>query len=111
MNIRRLFSLAILTTAPLLCTAETWKDVPLVDVNCSAKVKDHPDAHTRVCALQCAKSGFGILTADGTFLKFDAEGNQQAATALKASQSSDHLRATVTGRREGDTINVASLKM
>ena len=47
---------------PILCAAETWKDVSLVDVNCSTKVKDKPDTHTRNCALQCSKSGFGILT-------------------------------------------------
>ena len=51
------------------------------------------------------------MTADGTFLKFDSPGNEQALTALKASQASDHLRATVVGEREGDTINVKSLKM
>jgi len=111
MNTRRIFSLAILTTAPLLCSAETWKDASLVDVNCSAKVKANPDAHTRACALQCSKSGFGILTADGQYLKFDAKGNQEAIAALKDSQASDHLRATVTGVREGDTIKVKSLKM
>jgi hypothetical protein len=108
---RKVLNLAILFTAPLLCAAETWKDVSIVDVNCSTKVKSNPDAHTRDCALQCAKSGFGIVTSDGTFLKFDSQGNQEALTALKASQASDHLRATVTGDREGDTIKVKSLKM
>jgi hypothetical protein len=111
MKIRRFISLALLSGAPLLCAAETWKDVSLVDVNCSVKVKDNPDAHTKNCALQCAKSGFGIVTTDGQFLKLDAQGNQEAIAALKASQASDHLRATVTGDREGDTIKVKSLKM
>lgn len=111
MNKRRLCGLAVLFAMPLLCAAETWKDASLVDVNCSAKVKDHPDAHTRACALMCANSGFGIITSDGTFLKFDAEGNQQAVAALKASSATDHLHATVTGEREGDTIKVKSLKM
>ena len=103
--------LTIVFAMPLLCSAETWTNVSLVDQNCSAKVKDNPDAHKRDCALQCSKSGFGILTADGTFLKFDAQGNERAAAALKASEASDHLRATVTGQREGDTIKVSSLKM
>lgn len=111
MNMCKAFGLIALFTMPLLCAAETWRDVSLVDVNCSAKVKSNPDAHTRNCALQCSKSGFGILTADGTFLKFDSQGNEQAMAALKNSQASDHLRATVTGEREGDTIKVKSLKM
>jgi hypothetical protein len=101
----------VLFAVPFLCTAETWKDASLVDVNCSGKVKDNAGTHTRACALQCAKSGFGILTSDGTFLKFDGEGNEKAAAALKSSQANDHLRATVTGDREGDTIKVKTLKM
>jgi hypothetical protein len=96
---------------PGLCLAETWKDVSLVDVNCSAKVKDNPDAHKRNCALQCSKSGYGVFTADGTFLKLDANGNEEALTALKTAQRDDHLRVTVTGDRDGDTIKVKSLKM
>jgi hypothetical protein len=108
---QKLLVLTALFVAPVLCSAETWKDVSLVDTSCSSKVKSNPDAHTRNCALQCAKSGFGILTADGTFLKFDAPGNEKALAALKGSQASDHLRATVTGEREGDTIKVTSLKM
>ena len=108
---RKVFGLTILFIAPLLCAAETWSDVSLVDVNCSAKAKNNPDSHTRDCALQCAKSGFGIVTSDGTFLKFDGQGNEQALTVLKSSQAKDHLRATVTGEREGDTIKVKSLKM
>jgi hypothetical protein len=100
-----------LFTAPLLCSAETWNDASVVDANCAAKVTNNPDAHTRSCAMQCAKSGFGILTADGTFLKFNSYGNDQVVAALKASQANDHLRATVTGERDGNTIKVKSLKM
>ena len=111
MNKHKCVVLLAMFVTPLLCSAETWSDASIVDANCSAKVKDNPDAHTRDCAMQCAKSGFGILTTDGTFLKFDSYGNDQAVTALKASQAKDHLRATVTGERDGNTIKVKSLKM
>jgi hypothetical protein len=111
MNIRTPLALLAFFAAPLLCGAETWTDVSIVDANCAAKVKTNPDAHTLNCALQCSKSGFGILTADGTFLKFDSQGNKQALRALTQSQATDHLRATVTGDREGDTVKVKSIKM
>jgi hypothetical protein len=111
MNMHKSLAFMALLTAPLLCSAETWNNVSIVDANCAAKVKDNPDAHTRDCAMQCAKSGFGIVTADGTYLKFDSHGNDEAVAALKNSQAKDHLRATVTGDREGDTIKVKSLKM
>lgn len=90
---------------------ETWTDVALVDTQCAPRVKDDPDAHTTKCALQCSKSGFGILTADGDFLTFDEVGNQKAVSALKATSKTDHLRATVTGDRQGGTIKVTSLSL
>ena len=111
MTLYKPLSLIMLFSAPLLCAAETWNNVSLVDVNCSAKAKDNPDGHTRKCALQCSKSGYGIVTADGSFLKFDSRGNEQAVAALKASHADDHLRATVTGDREGNTIKVKSVKL
>ena len=107
----KLFLVGLLAATPVLCSAETWTNVAMVDVDCSAKVKDNPDAHTKACALSCTKDGFGVVTSDGTFLKFDAEGNKQVATALNASKATDHLRVTVTGDRDGDTIKIKSLKM
>jgi hypothetical protein len=91
--------------------AETYKDVPVVDVNCSKKVAADPDSHTRDCALKCAASGFGIVTADKQFLKFDAAGNTKITDALKSSSKKDHLRVDVSGDKEGDTLKVTSIKL
>ena len=63
------------------------------------------------CALQCAKSGFGIVTADGNYLKFDDAGNSQVLAALKATKKADHLRVSVTGDRAGDTIKVSAVRI
>jgi hypothetical protein len=101
--------LAALVTTPAL--AATYNDVPVVDVNCSRKVAANPDAHTRDCALKCAASGFGIVTSDQHFLKFDAAGNAKILDQLKASGKSDHLRVNVTGDVQGDTLKVASVKL
>ena len=51
MTLYKPLSLIMLFSAPLLCAAETWNNVSLVDVNCSAKAKNNPDGHTRKCAL------------------------------------------------------------
>jgi hypothetical protein len=69
--------------------------------------------HTRDCALMppCLKSGFGVVTSDGTFHPLDAEGNKKAEAALKASTKKDDLRVTVTGEHKGDTFQVSSLKL
>ena len=105
------FLLTLAFALPLSASAETWTNVVVVDTMCSVKVKAAPDEHTTKCALACAKSGFGILTADGSFLKFDEAGNQKAVAALKDTKKADHLRATVTGERDGNTIKVQSLNL
>lgn len=96
---------------PAFGATQTFTDVSVVDSNCSKKVADNPDTHTRACALKCEASGYGILTSDKKFLKFDAEGNKQIVAALKASTKKDHLRADVTGDVEGDNIKVTSVKL
>jgi hypothetical protein len=95
----------------MTAAAETWKNVSVIDTQCLSRVKDKPDEHATKCALQCAKSGYGFLTADGTYLKFDPAGNEKALAALKATKKTDHLRATVAGDRDGDTIKVTSLSL
>ena len=100
-----------LYTIPALAAVETYKDVSVVDVNCSKKVVADPDSHPRACALKCAASGFGIVTKDKQFLKFDAEGNAKIEEALKASDKKDHLRVDVSGDVQGDTLKVTSIKL
>ncbi len=102
---------ALALVLPLSAAAETWKNVAVVDTMCSAKAKAAPDEHTTKCALACAKSGFGLLTADGSYLKFDGAGNQKVIEALKNTQKADHLRATVSGERDGEIIKVQSFSL
>lgn len=96
---------------PMAAAAETWKNVSVIDTECLKQVRDKPDEHTTDCALQCSKNGYGLLTGDGTYLKFDAAGNEKAIAALKATKKTDHLRATVVGKRTGDTVTVVSLSI
>jgi photosystem II stability/assembly factor-like uncharacterized protein len=107
---KKLIALTMLTFSTF-AVASTWNDVPLIDKNCSRKAAANPDAHTRDCALQCAGSGFGIVSKDGKFLKFDSAGDQETLKLLKASDKKDHLRVTVDGEEKGDTIAVKSVKL
>ena len=102
------FALAALA-APV--HAETWKSLPFMDGHCIAKMADDPDAHPRSCALQCSKGGYGLIAAEGKFLKFDDEGNKKALEALRKSDRKDHLRATVEGTLDGDVITVTSISI
>jgi len=105
------FVLFGLCAMPAFAAVETYKDVSVVDVNCSTKVAADPDSHTRACALKCEKSGYGIVTQDKHFLKFDAQGNTKIVEALKASDKKDHLRVDVSGDVQGDTLKVTSIKL
>jgi hypothetical protein len=108
----RVLSVALLVAGAALAfaaSADEWKNVPVIDTQCLAKVKSNPDAHTTTCALQCAKGGYGLIADDGSYLKFDAAGNEKTVAALKATKKTDHLRANVTGTRDGDAIKVTAI--
>jgi hypothetical protein len=92
--------------------AETWKNAPLVDGLCGSNTKNNPDKHTAACTKHCSRTGgVGILTADGTFLKFDAKGQKTALDLLEKSGKKDHIRADVNGERKGDSIIVANVTL
>jgi hypothetical protein len=104
-------TLLALVALPVAAATETWSNAALVDGGCMKKVKEDPDAHTRDCALKCASAGFGVFTADGHYLKFDAKGNEQALAAVKATDQKDHLRVDVKGTLDGETIQVETLAL
>jgi hypothetical protein len=97
--------IAALTSAAF---GETWSGT-VVDTMC--KGRDVAN-HTRDCALKCAKGGFGLVTSDGKFLKFDEAGNAKALAALKESNKDKDLQATVTGTADEDgVIKVESIAL
>lgn len=108
---KNVIRLALVALLALPAGAETFKNVSVVDSNCSRRVASNPDSHTRECALKCAASGFGIITADNQYLKFDEAGNQKVLSEIKASSRTDHLRVDVSGTVKGDTIQVSSVKV
>jgi hypothetical protein len=106
-----LYVTAIMASFAAMAAAETFSDAPVVDVACAKNAAKDPDAHTRECALQCQKSGFGIVTSDHRFLKFDSNGNSLVLDALKKSDKNAHLRVDVSGDVQGDMLKVTSLKL
>jgi hypothetical protein len=90
-----------------LAFAESWNGT-LVDVMCKGK---DLAGHTTKCALGCAKSGFAVVLSDGKFLKLDEGGNGKALAALKATEKEKDLKVKVTGKLDGETIQVDSLAL
>ncbi len=93
--------------AGVCALAETWSGT-VVDTMCKGK---DVASHTRQCALACAKGGYGLVTSDGKFVKFDETGNAKALAVLKASKKDKDMRANVTGTLDGDIIKVESITL
>ena len=87
--------------------ADTWSGT-VVDVLCKGK---DVAAHTRQCVLACAKGGYGLVLADGKFLKLDEAGNAMALSKLKTSTKDKELKAKVTGKLDGEVIQVESMEL
>ena len=94
-----------LLTAGSLAAAEFSGTV--VDVMCRGK---DLASHTRECALTCARSGYGLVTPDGKFLKFDEAGNARTLASLKKLSKDKDLKAKVTGTQDGEILKVQSIE-
>ena len=69
--------------------------------------------HTKDCALMpdCKGSGYGVVTADGKFLKFDKDGDGMAAKVLGFTSRKDNIKVTVDGEVKGASIAVISIQL
>jgi len=102
--------ISLIAAALLLASgafAETWSGT-LVDVMCKGK---DLAGHTTKCAVSCAKSGYGLVLADGKFVKFDEGGNAKALAALKSTIKEKDLKAKVNGSFDGETVQVSSIEL
>jgi hypothetical protein len=103
--------LFLLLSVTLFAAEQTWENVSVIDGMCLSKVKDNPDKHQTNCLIKCSDMGFGVLTSDGTYLKFDDSGNKKTLDLLEKTDKKDTIRADVTGEKNGDTIAVTSITL
>ncbi len=90
-----------------LAMAETWNGT-VVDVMCKGK---DVASHTRQCAVSCAKGGYGLVTGDGKFVKFDEHGNSRTLTMLKGASKDKDLKVKVTGKLDGEVMQVETIEL
>jgi hypothetical protein len=96
-----------LSVAALAAAADSYSGT-VVDVMCRAK---DLAGHTRECAITCSKTGYGLVTADGKFLKFDESGNARTLAMLKKSTKEKELKVKVAGAVEGDILKVQTIEL
>lgn len=97
----------LLAFAATLLPAESWTGT-IVDVMC--KGRDLAN-HTRKCNIDCAKGGYGLVLADGRFVKFNERGNAKALTLLKSSAKEKDIKAKVSGKLSDEVIQVESIDL
>ncbi|SPE41462.1 conserved exported hypothetical protein [Candidatus Sulfopaludibacter sp. SbA3] len=95
----------VLLLVGVAAAAESFSGT-VVDVMCRGK---DLAGHTRECALTCSKSGYGLVTGDGKFLKFDEAGNARTLSSLKKLTKDKDLKARVTGTLEGEVLKVQAI--
>ena len=88
----------------------------LVDAVCAGNHATEPgyaEKHDKNCNLMegCIKSGYSLIKADHTVLKFDPKGNEQALAFIKATDKDKSWKVTVTGTVEGQTLTVKSIAL
>lgn len=89
----------------------------LVDAMCARGMAKRPETamskaarHTSACALEdgCAQSGFGVFS-DGTWYKFDGEGDRQALALLKQTKTKRGVMVVAAGTPAGERFAVTAL--
>src|SRR5260370_32735771 len=91
-------------------SAETWTG-DILDVLCrpeNVAVGAKKCQQNRACMLseRSASSGYGVLLADGRFLRFDPASSAQALKLLKAMTRKTDFQVTVTGTLNRQLIKV-----
>ena len=95
--------------------ADTAVKGHLIDVACSASKarKGSASGHGRNCLRMstCAGSGYGVLTEDRQFIKFDKDSNEKAVKFLSEITKDSDIKVTVHGSVNGDTITVSKIEL
>jgi hypothetical protein len=106
-------ALALLALA-LPASAETWKNVMLLDVMCSKlpRVMRAATEHPRACILECHEDGYGVVLNNGDFLKFDEKGSHLALDILRSDNAPEqNVRVNVTGELKNGVLYVSDMRL
>ncbi|MBI4476192.1 MAG: hypothetical protein HY654_03405 [Acidobacteria bacterium] len=88
----------------------------LIDVACGTEKDANAKTaakHDKPCLQMddCVKSGYGVMTAENTFYKFDNAGNQNARKLIRATDKAADWRVTVVGTISGEKIAVQTMAL
>jgi hypothetical protein len=91
----------------------------LLDVMCYNRLKPKDNLeraaalHARGC-LQgpyCARSGYGVLTVDKRFIRFDQDGNEKVKKFIAGFTKETDIRVMVTGTVNGENMTITKIEL
>ena len=94
--------LALAVCLPLAAEEGTWGGT-LADATCKQQT---PQA---TCPVDASTTEFGLVTSDGKFLAFDAEGNEKASAEMTGKTEKSNPQVTVEGDTDGKTVKVTTI--
>jgi hypothetical protein len=111
----RLTAIAMIVLSASSFAADVALKGYLIDVACHARKSRTPESlagHSKGCMQMptCNNSGFGILTEDKQFIKFDDEGNEKARKFVGETKADHDFKVTVSGSMDGDKMKVDKIE-
>src|SRR5213078_1883007 len=111
MRLALLFTLAV-----PLAAADVEIKGHLLDAACAfgeARTAALATHHSKACLqmADCERSGYGVLTPDMKFIRFDKAGDEQAKKFLAPLKKTTDIRIAVTGTVTGDRITVQKIEL
>lgn len=88
----------------------------LVDTACATEDGKKPGfgaKHSRGCLNmeECAQSGYGVLTADQQYIKFDKAGDATAKEFISHLTKRNDIQVVVTGSVDGSKMTVSKIEL
>ena len=88
----------------------------LIDGSCAARKAGKPHAlaaHSKACLQMpaCKASGYGVLTGERQFIRFDAHGNQMAQEFISHTAKEIGIKVAVSGIVDSGKITVRKIEL
>lgn len=113
--LKKMLGLTLLSLAVTIpASAETWKNVMLLDQMCAKlpRIMKAATEHPRSCILECHEDGYGVVLSNGDFLKFDRNGSRLAMEILRSDDAPEqNVRVNVIGSVKNGILHVERISL
>jgi hypothetical protein len=116
---RRLVWILLAIFSMATFAADTAVKGYLVDSSCATRIARRggllkPGAgsnHNLGCLRICEQSGYGVITEDGRYIRFDEDGNAKARKFIAKITKTSEIKVTVNGSLNGDKMTVGKIEL